>query len=288
MITTITNEQLCVSINSLGAAMTSIKTVSGDEFLWSGDPKVWNGQAPNLFPFVGKLKGGTYSFEGNEYKMAKHGFARGLEFSVISQSATAVTFRLSQNESTLVNYPFNFDFDITFSLDGKALDISYDVTNNSSGLMPFSLGAHPAFACNWSKNSVIADYYLEFDSKENGGHVQFGGDCLSRVEHHALSESRILNLSENLFDADALIYSGLESRAVTLRSNKSDKSVRLEFPDFTYLGIWSKPGAPYVCVEPWFGCDDFEDSNGDALQKDGIEVLSAGESFNCVYKIVIC
>ena len=150
MISTISNDWLSVSVNSLGAAMTSIKAANGDEYLWSGDPAVWNGQAPNLFPFVGKVTNETYRFEGKEYNLGKHGFARTSEFECIAQSESRITYRLSESESTLVGYPFKFDLDITFALEENVLRVIYDVANNSQTVMPFSIGAHPAFACKYS------------------------------------------------------------------------------------------------------------------------------------------
>jgi len=287
MITTISNEWLSVSINSLGAAMTSIAGANGDEYLWDGNPDVWNGQAPNLFPFVGKVNNGTYTFEGESYNISKHGFARTSEFEIVAQSESSVTYRLSQSDSTLAAYPFNFDFDITYVFDENALRVVYDVMNNSQTVMPFSVGAHPAFACNWTDGDSITDYYLQFDEKETCPYIQFNGVALSHEEHEALFESDTLEVTNSMFDVDALIFRGLKSNAVTLRSKLSEKSVRVEYPGFTYLGIWSKPKAPYLCIEPWYGVDDFVNSNGDLMKKEGVEIIDPNQAFNCEYKIII-
>jgi galactose mutarotase-like enzyme len=45
------------------------------------------------------------------------------------------------------------------------------------------------------------------------------------------------------------------------------------------LGIWAKPNAPFVCIEPWCGIADFETSNGAIEDKEGIQILRAGEEF---------
>ena len=115
---------------------------------------------------------------------------------------------------------------------------------------------------------------MQFDQVETCPYLQSNGIGISRKRHELLVNTDILRLSTNLFDVDALIFRGLKSRAVTLRSKRSKKSVRVEFPSFACLGIWSKPGASYVCVEPWYGIDDFSDSAGDVMSKDGIELLS--------------
>ncbi len=287
MISTISNHCLSVAVNSLGAAMTSIKATRGDEYLWEGNPAVWSGQAPNLFPVIGKVNNETYSWNGKQYHLKKHGFARTSEFTCLKQSGNEITYRLGSSDETLIRYPFEFDFDISFSLEENVLRVSYNISNRSQTVMPFSVGGHPALACNWTEGDAISDYYLEFDQVETCPYVQFNGVALSREEHPLLENSNTLDLTETIFDLDALVFEKLKSQAITLRSRKSDKQVRVEFPGFTYIGIWSKPKAPYVCIEPWYGVDDYVDSSGDIMEKDGIEMIEPGDFFQCEYRIVI-
>ncbi|MFT5452392.1 MAG: galactose mutarotase-like enzyme [Enterobacterales bacterium] len=287
MITTIKNQHICISVNSLGAEISSLQTVNDDEYLWQGDPAIWKGQAPNLFPFIGKINNGRYQFEGKKYSISKHGFAKTSEFKLINQSDINLTYRLSDSPETLECYPFKFDLDISFTLDGKELIVTYKVANNSSTIMPFSLGAHPAFALNWTQGDSITDYYIEFDEIETCPYQQFNGKGLGRIKHPSLVNTSILNITKSMFEIDATIYQGLKSEAVTLRSNTSEKSVRVQFPGFTYLGLWSKPGAAYVCIEPWYGTDDYEDFNGELIKKDGVEIINVGKYFSGQYSILI-
>lgn len=287
MLTTLKNQWLSISVSSQGAEITSIRSNAGNEYLWQGDPAVWNGQSPNLFPFIGKINHSRYRLAGKEYSMTKHGFARTSEFKLINQTQSSATYRLSNSDETIKNYPFQFDLDISFILDEKVVRVLYKVINKSKTKMPFSLGAHPAFAMNWTEGDSITDYYIEFDQTETCAYQQFNGTALGRNEHSSLINTSILNINKSMFNIDATIYHGLKSEAVTLRSKQSDRSVRVEFPSFSYLGFWSKPAAPYICIEPWFGVDDYEDFNGDIMEKDGIEIIAAGDSFNCEYRIII-
>ena len=287
MNTTIKNQYLSVSINSIGAEINSIQTLDGCEYLWQGDPDIWAGQAPNLFPFIGKINNDRYQYAGKEYSITKHGFARTSEFKLIKQSEINLTYRLSDSTETLLCYPFKFDLDISFTLTGKELLVAYTVSNHSDSIMPFSLGAHPAFALNWTEGDSISDYYIEFDEIETCPYQQFNGTSLGRFEHPSLVNTSVLNITKSMFEIDATIYHGLKSEAVTLRSKSSDKSVRVKFPSFTYLGFWSKPAASYFCIEPWYGVDDYEDFNGDLMKKDGVEIINSNEQFTSQYSIQI-
>ncbi len=290
MIYTIANEALSVSINTNGAALTSIKGASGQEFLWHGDAKIWAGQAPNLFPFIGKVNNNSYTYQGQTHAMTRHGFARDSEFQLVKQTPTSATLRLSDNAATLVNYPFAFDLDICFSLQNNRLTVAYQVHNRSDQVMPFSLGAHPAFACNWQAGDAITDYYLEFEKLETSSYVQFNGVALGRKRHACLQQSRQLLLTETMFDIDSLIFDDLKSEAITLRSHKAasaEQWVRVEYAGFPYMGIWSKPKAPYICIEPWYGVDDYEDASGDVMEKEGVQILPPHTQFECQYHIVV-
>lgn len=290
MIITLTNDVISVGINTLGAALTSIKDQSGHDYLWHGDPSIWAGQAPNLFPFVGKINNERYRYAGQEYRMQKHGFARHSQFTVLEQTTTQVTMRLSDSAGTRANYPFQFHLDIEFALAGTCLSVSYRVTNRSQSVLPFSLGSHPALACNWAGDDSISDYYLDFEQSETSDYVQFNGVSLGRKRHPCLLNSKRLDLTNSLFDIDAIIFDDLQSQAITLRCRKpevANKWVRVEFSGFPYLGIWSKPKAPYICIEPWFGVDDYEDADTDILHKEGMQLLAQDQEFGCQYCIVI-
>lgn len=290
MIYTIRNSLLSVSVNSKGAAMTSIQGANKREFLWHGDPAIWAGQAPNLFPFIGKINNGCYRYEGETYFISRHGFARDHEFSLLEHKDDSLTLRLSSCAESLVMYPFNFHLDVRFSLFENRLSIAYQVHNLNDAVMPFSLGAHPAFACNWQVGDQISDYYLEFEQEETSHYVQFNGQSLGRERHPCLQHSDRLDLTESMFEIDSIIFDDLKSQSITLRNRKDENArqwIRVEYQGFPYMGIWSKPKAPYICIEPWYGVDDYEDATGELMQKEGVQKLAANDVFNCQYHIVI-
>lgn len=284
-LTTIEDGGIEVTINSMGAAMTSLRA-GGFEYLWGGDPAVWSGQAPILFPIVGKLRGGAFLHGGRRYELAKHGFIRDSRLEVEPISRSSVRFFIEDSAATRAAYPFRFRFEATYAIAAGAVRIAFQVTNRGEEPMPFSVGAHPAFACNWPGTSSISDYRLRFESSGSRSHLLMGAEGISREHHKLLNGTDLLALDERTFDRDALIFDGLVSRVVTLFAEGSDRRVRVEFPGFTHLGLWSKPGARFVCIEPWFGLDDFEDSSGILLEKEGIQVLPPKATFTCEHRIV--
>ena len=79
----ISNQHLIVTMTQEGGTLTSIRDAkTGREYLWQGDPAYWTGQAPNLFPFVGRLYEKTYTLHGKAYPMTIHGFVRHAQMTV--------------------------------------------------------------------------------------------------------------------------------------------------------------------------------------------------------------
>ena len=126
---TIQNEYLRLTVDPHGAQMMELATGKGTQLLWGGDAKYWADRAPVLFPFVGRLTGGQYRLHGKVYPMSSHGFAAASEFSVLEQSADAVTLALRDNEETLRQYPLHFEFLVRYALHRRELEIGYTVRN---------------------------------------------------------------------------------------------------------------------------------------------------------------
>ena len=285
---TIRNKLLSVTINKLGAELSSIKSSSGKEFMWGADPDIWGRHAPVLFPIVGKLADDRYIHEGNTYFLNQHGFARNMAFTLIKEEPTCLSFQLLPTPETKKAYPFEFSLIIHYRLSGNAVEIQYQVENNDLVVMPFSIGAHPAFALNWGKDDRIEDYFLKFEKAETADTIHLDKDSLLSDEaERVLENESVIPLRDDMFNRDALIFLKLKSEKVSLCSHLHKRKLTVDFKDFPYLGIWAKPGAPYVCIEPWHGYVDPAGSDGVLMNKPGIIRLEPGKTFSCMHKIII-
>jgi len=285
----ISNDELQVSILSEGAEIMSIKTRSGQEYMWNADPEVWGSHAPVLFPIIGCLKNGLCTIEGEEYKIPKHGFIRyNKKIKVKNRTHNRINFQLDYSDETLKVYPFKFQFNISFQLIGNKLVVNHKVQNLDDKAMYFALGAHPAFKCPLNTTEQYEDYYLEFEAKETDSTVLLSKDgLLSDKQRPILDDSTILPLKSNIFDSDALIFRNLKSKKVRLKSKKSLQVLTVRYSDFEYLGLWAKPGAPFICIEPWNGVTDTADHDGDFIKKEGLIKLNALKTYNAQYSIEI-
>jgi len=284
------NEFLEVMINETGAEIESIKSVSDNiEFLWSANPEYWVRHAPILFPIVGRVSDDKYMVDGNEYNLTQHGFARDLGFSIEKSCDSFVVMSIIWNEDTLKIYPFKFKLFVIYTLNGNELSIKYEVQNEDEKIIYFSIGAHPGF--NWPifEGETKEDYYLEFEKDEKCGIYKLTENfLLSREKKLFLEDSKIIPLSEELFKEGALVFGDLKSDKVSLKSKSNNHSVTVEFPGFPFLGIWSKEsGAPFVCIEPWFGHADFDGFKDEFSKKDDNLSLGINEKFECEHKIII-
>ena len=251
-------------------------------YIWTIDTKYWNKTSPILFPIVGRLKNDTYHYEGNQYALSRHGFARDNEFKIVHQTATEVVFSFSSNSTTLRVYPFAFELQIGYTLKENRLIISYQVCNNNEVEMPFSIGAHPAFAIDGN----FSDYTLVFDSNDNFESHLLENDLFSGKTKVIPSKDNMIPLNYDLFSTDALVFKKLKSSEITL-VNKNKPVLKMNFKGFPYLGIWTKEKAPFLCIEPWFGHADNENSNGKLMEKDGIQIIKPNALFHCQFSIEI-
>jgi galactose mutarotase-like enzyme len=289
MISKLMNEYLIIEIKSHGAELSSIKSNSdGTEYLWQADTAYWGRSAPVLFPVVGKLANNQYKYDNKTYSLSQHGFARDMEFELVAAAPDKITYVLKSSEATLEKYPFNFELLIGYKLKDNTLSVKYTVRNTGNDKMYFSVGAHPGF--NWPIEDLgkTEDYYLEFDQDENIASYAVEEGLKSKNTYPFLKDERIVNLSHELFRQDAIILNDFKSNKLSMRSRTLSKAVTVEFEGFPYLGIWSKPeGAPFLCIEPWYGVADSVDSTGDITNKEGILCLEPSCEFNCQFTIVI-
>lgn len=282
----IASSTLTADIDPLGAQLSTLKDGQRD-LLWDGKPALWAGRAPILFPIVGALAGGSYRLGAESYPLSRHGFARGKPFAVVDARPSSALFRLSADDATLQVYPFQFELDVQFAIEGVTLSVTTTVRNKGNEDMPASVGYHPGFRWPLPYDQPRAAHFIEFEVAEPEPVRRIGTDGLLRPDPEATPVvGRRLALSDALFQNDVLIFDRIKSRAVTY-GGESGPRIRLGFPDAPYLGVWTKPGAPFICIEPWHGITDPQGFSGDFKNKPGIFVLAAGESQSTSMQITL-
>ncbi len=276
---TISSGDLTVRIAPFGAELWSLTDRAGREYMTDADPAFWTGHAPILFPIVGALSGGCYRFDGHEYELPKHGFARHSQFEVVEAAPDHATFRLRDSAETREVYPFAFALELEFRLDGMSLHTTAKVTNAGDGAMPFSFGYHPAFAWPLPGGAAKADHTIAFEQPEPQPirRIDMATGLVQPEPVATPVEGHLLRPEAAQFETDALIWDRLSSRSLTFGAPGGAQLV-VAFPDAPMLGIWQKPGANYLCIEPWQGMADPLGYSGDFRAKPGVLSLEPGTS----------
>ena len=251
MIYTLKNEHLTVTINSLGAELTSVVSASGYEYVWQGSE--WKKHAPVLFPVCGALLDGKYIYKGREYLIGKHGFAKLYDFEKAECTDTSLTLLLKSNEETLEVYPFEFSLTAKFVIEENKLTVSYTVGNEGKQIMPNMFGWHPAFTLGGSRE--IGSFYVEFEGKKQLSRhtLQHGAFVNPFYTSYPLKNGRYYLNEEEIYENDTMIFRDVPT-TVRLAGGYQKRSVTLSFSDnLPYLCIWKAPTseARYVCLEPW-------------------------------------
>ncbi|MEJ2409222.1 MAG: aldose 1-epimerase family protein [Novosphingobium sp.] len=274
---TISSGDLTARINPFGAELWSLTDAQGREFMTDGDPAFWPGHAPLLFPVVGGLHANRYRLDGQEYELPRHGFARRSTFETVEAAEGRARFRLRDSAETRAVYPFAFALEMTFVLDGTTLHMAATVRNSGDAALPFSFGYHPAFAWPLPGGADKADHVIAFASPEPQPVRRVDpvtGLLLPEGEPSPV-EGYHLTLDAALFEADAMIWTDLASRSLTF-GTPGGAQLAMAFPDTPMLGLWQKPGAPFLCKEPWHGHADPVGFTGDFREKPGLENLEPG------------
>jgi galactose mutarotase-like enzyme len=267
---------LMAQINPLGAQLSVLRDRAGRDLLWDGNPAIWAGRAPLLFPIVGALNGASYRLGAERYALSRHGFARGSRFTVTHSGPNQAAFRLRPDEASRRVYPFEFELDVLFTLEGATLTIESRISNRGGALLPASLGYHPAFRWPLPFGQSRSSHYIEFDSNESAPARRLNPEGLLAPEAFPTPISgRHLALVDGLFANDALIFDALRSRHVTYGADQGPR-IGVSFPDSPYLGVWTKPGANFICIEPWNGIADPQGFAGDFRGKPGIFEIAPG------------
>jgi len=278
--TTISNSILKASIKHAGAELFSLKDTQEKEYIWEGNPDFWGKHSPVLFPIVGTLKNNTYTINGKEYHLPRHGFARDMDFELIEKTENKAVFSLQSSKETLQKYPFEFELQLIYTLNENELELEYKVINKGKEKMPFSIGAHPAIAL----PDHFENYALQFEKEENLKYYLLENDLISSKTKILETKNNLVSLNYELFKNDALIFKTLESKSLTILNN-SKPYVKVDYYDFPSLGIWTKENAPFICIEPWLGYSDTDENTGDLYQKEGILTLEANKDFSAKFSI---
>lgn len=282
MTTTISNSNLTAQINPFGAELFSLKNHDGKEYIWEGNPDFWGKHSPILFPIVGTLKNNSYFYNGIEYQLPRHGFARDMIFELVSKSEESATFSLISSVETRKKYPFDFELQICYSLEENKLNIDYKVLNKNDSILPFSIGAHPAFAL----EGDFEDFSLEFEQQETLKYHLLEDGLISNNTNEIVLKNRQLGLNYPLFENDALVFKTLKSKSLTILENKIPL-LKVDFSDFPNLGLWTLKNAPFLCIEPWLGYSDTLEEYSLFSKKEGIQLLEGNNFFKSKFSIEI-
>jgi galactose mutarotase-like enzyme len=267
---------LTAEVNPLGAQLSVLRDRTGRDLLWDGDPTVWIGRAPLLFPIVGALAGGSYRLGPKTYHLPRHGFARGKLFETVEATPAAAAFRLKADAATLAVYPFPFELDVRFALDGSTLSVTTFVRNLGDEAMPASFGYHPAFRWPLPFGEARSSHFIEFASDEPAPIRRLSAEgLLMPVRNPTPISRRRLALVDTLFQDDVIIFDEIRSRSVIYGADEGAR-IRVSYPDAPYLGLWTKPQANFICIEPWHGVADPEGFSGDFTAKTGVFLVAPG------------
>lgn len=287
----IQNASFKISVTKIGAELCSLFSKSQNtEFIWQANPSIWGSHAPVLFPIIGCLKDGEFLFEGSSYSVPKHGFIRNntaLESKIVAENC--IEFRSTFNEDSLKNYPFKYEFILRYILQDNGVKVEHTIINHDTQKpMFFSLGGHPGCNCPFFENENYEDYFIEFEVPETDETWLVSKEGLIENESIPfLNNSKTLPLRKDLFAKDALIFKNLKSNHVSLKSKNHGIALTVDISEFEYLGLWAKPNAPFICIEPWLGISDAINTNQYFTKKEGIQRLDAKEIKVISFEIII-
>ena len=282
------NDALAVRISSKGAELQSV-VCEGIERMWSGDPAVWGRRAPLLFPLIGRLRDGWYANGGERVDAPIHGFCRDRAFAAEQVSGTHARFETTSDEGTRAVFPFDFLLRVDFSLEGATIVKTHTVENAGEVPMPFELGGHEAYETRLLPGERMADYYVRFEGADALGMFDMDEEgilALPKIEV-PLEDGRLTKTPEQL-GIDTVVLENVPGGRVVLASAANPHEVEVEFPDFPYLGIWTKAGqadARYLCLEPWSALPDALFSPRELAEKPGVRVLAPGERATLAYRM---
>lgn len=288
---TLSNSYLSIAVSEHGAELCSIQNAAGQEYLWCADPQYWKRHSPVLFPIVGSVWQGQYRSHGRTYELSQHGFARDMDFTLLSENEQEVWYRLESNEQTLQKYPYQFRLEIGYRLTENRIRVMWRVVNTDTQEIAFQIGAHPAFY--WPekrdpKSPLLAYFQFDTDKQVLTRSVITEGGCVGAEAEVQMAEDGYLPLTFDTFSRDAIVLENGQVHRVTLCHDDKTPYLALEYAA-PLVGLWSPPGkqAPFVCIEPWWGRTDRAHYTGEYEDKEWIQKLPVGGTFDVFYDIII-
>ena len=285
------SENIQLTVDTMGAQMKNLQSADGTEYLWQGDPAYWDGQAPNLFPFIGRLWDKKCTYEGEEYPLGIHGFAAQQEFKPVLVESDRIVLELKNNVETYRQYPVHFVYRISYELFDDTLIITNRAENMDRKIMSFAIGGHPGFRVPIEDGEKFEDYSLSFTNPCTPDRIGFTDpDVLVSGEYKTmhLKDGKTIPLTHDVFDDDAIIMQNMD-REITLSSCKSSRSVTVSYPKFNYLGLWHMPhmDAPYVCIEPWTSLPGRQNVLEELTQRSDLIHLYPGETYETNWTVTV-
>lgn len=286
---TLSSASLTAAVRTRGGELVSLRDRSGTQYIWQGDPAFWSGQNPILFPIVGSLRQGRVDINGQSFEMARHGFARQSDFTLTEQGEDFAVLELRESRSTLARFPFPFVLRVRHQLLEAGFSTAFTVENPGPDPLPFCIGAHTAIRCPLLKGERFEDYALTFDCPEDADTLLLNAQGLLQAgKAEPMLQGGVIPLEYGKFQRlDTLIFQGLASRRVELRHRETGRGVSLDFHEFPMVAFWTKPGAPFLCMEPWHGCAAYDSESGRFQDKPHVLTLAPGEKKELAYRFTL-
>lgn len=285
-VTTLRTDAISATISALGAEPVSLRDAHGTELLWQAGEQ-WRRHAPILFPAICRVGADDHlRVGGRAYPMAQHGFARDSWFSVVDTTDTTATYVLAADDTTRESFPFDFAFAVGYEVDGSSLTTRYTVHNSGDDPMPFSLGSHPAFSWRPERDHLASVHAVRFDQPEPGPYRRVEDNLLTADLHPSLAADGVLHVDWDLFEDGAVIMTDVASRGLRFGS-AGGRVVRMQWDGFSTITCWTKPGAEFICVEPWRGEPAPVGYLGAWDAKPGNVLLAPGARFEASYQLTL-
>ena len=305
--TEIRNDKLTVQVASLGAELQSIKDAAGREYLWQGGDK-WPRRSPILFPIVCSVNDDTYTVDGQEYHLPRHGFARDTEFHLIAQGEHKVTYALHETDETLKVYPYRFNLAVSYRLSGNRIHVVWHVENTDTRDIHFQIGGHPAFLAPGCREDEELRGVISL-TPHTSHHTPHTSQPTPPTSHptplttlksyidgsHEMTEVPLTGVDDGMlvfddefFANDSVKIHDCQTRRAALLNPDGTAAVTVDYK-CPIIAFWSpyRKKAPFVCIEPWYGLGDPRGWRGEFRDKYYMNHLQPGSSFMAEYVITI-
>ena len=284
---TLTSDRISATVLAHGAELCSLKTADGLELLWQAGPE-WPRHSPLLFPIIGEVKDEQIRVRGKVYSMLRHGVARDNDFTFVERSPVWCRLVQTDTPETRARFPFVYELTLTYTLRDADLAVVLEIKNPGDEVLPCSIGGHPALQWPLSPGVPKESYRLTFSHDESAPIRRLKDGLLLPDPRPSPIRGRVLELSERLFDDDAIILDKLASTSLRYAAEKGP-ALEVSWEGFRQLGIWSKPGgAPFLCIEPWYGFASPIDFDGEFTDKPGLMHIPPGGTRAFFYGISVC